>query len=157
MLSGCRFFETKIEGSLQTETIANTLDTSLSFTKTVLTDIDIEKKVFSRAEDSLMFFKDLEENASFQLDKIRLSPVPTLDKEALKEFGLEYDSVSVTRNSNKQKATFYSTKNSPLFDIQKTCFITFDSTKVFLKTIKITQQLLHEDSKDFEINYSYNY
>ena len=156
-MSGCHFFETRIKNSLTKAETIYILDTATTFTKTVLTNTAVEKKVFSITEDSVLFFADLIENESFHLDKIILNPNTALNDSTLKKIGLEYDSVKVASNSNQHKATFYSTKKSPLYDIKKTYFITFDSKRIILKNIKIQQQLLHEESKDFEINYSYIY
>lgn len=148
--------ESRLQSSSTPETFY-ALDTAKFFIKTVIAGDNFEKKEFTKAEDSLLFFNDLEENELFHLNSIIKSPTPKLSDSTLKKIDLEYDSVSISVNPSHYKATFYSNKKSMLYDINKTYFLTFDTSKIFSKTIKIEQSLLRGDKENFEINYQYKY
>ena len=156
LLPSCSVFESTVLNSKPQKKVYH-LDTATVFTKSVIRETDIEKKSFSRQDDSLMFFEDLKENESYLLHKLYDSTNTTLSGITLKKMGLEYDSIQIVSNPTLSKATFYSNKKSVLYDIKKTCYITFNRSKIVSKTIKIKQQLLNEEQKELEVNYNYKY
>jgi len=109
LLSSCSVFESKLIGSTH-KTHISSFDTAVSFTKSVIEESEIEKKVFSRESDSLLFFEDLIENESFLLVTLLGMDKKKIISDSLKSLGLEYDSVQIVSNEAQSTATFYSNK-----------------------------------------------